>query len=143
MYEEISNPNISYIAEYLHIAHLLSKDGKNQFLSSKPNNLTNNIGEYLISLGIEKERIVYNYGVTKGSIRIPIAVLSTDLTKALFGIWVEQDIIGKKFTDINIKYYNILKDNGWTFYNLYAHNWYYNNQVEKDKLKEFIMNAGK
>lgn len=138
--EDITNKNVEFIQKYLFISRELSKFGKEQFIQEEPNTFYKNISEYLESIGIDKTRIVYNYGVTKGSIRIPIAILSSDYSKALCGLWAEKDISGKKYLDINCRYYNILKQNGWKFYNIYTYNWFYNNESEKKKIREFLEN---
>lgn len=137
---EITNPNIDFIKNYLYISESLSKDCKNQFIEGEGNSFIRNIGNYLVSLGIDEDRIVYDFGVTKGSIRIPIVILSKDYKKAILGIWAEKEITGNKYIDINSRYYNILVSRGWSFYNIFAHGWFYNNMGEKEKLKEYLMN---
>ena len=141
--EELTNPNIAFIRQYLLITRELSNYGKNQFLSENPTPFMLSIGKYLETLGISKDRIVYGYGVTKGSVRIPIVILSDDLKRAMFGIWAEKDIKVSSYIDINSRYYQVLLGNGWNLYNILAHDWYYNNNGEKEKLENYYNNIRK
>ena len=79
------------------------------------------------------------YGVTKGSVRIPIAVLSPDFRTAQLGIWCETPTKNNyDYLDYNMRYYNILKDRGWKLYRVFAHEWVNNAEAEKDNLAEVI-----
>ncbi len=135
---EIENPSVAFIKEYLQIAEEYSKGGKGQFVSepAAPGFLRD-VGEFIVSQGIDESRVVFNYGVTNGSVRIPIAVLSADMSRALLGIWCEVPT-GKKYDylDYNLRYEAILKSYGWKLYPIYAHDWMDNAKAEKERLAQ-------
>lgn len=136
-----SNAKIAYIKEYLEISEFFSIDGKEQFVSKEIHKgFISQVGEYIKSLGIDEDRIVYDYGVTEGSIRIPIAILSMDKQKALCGLFLEKDLSSQyHYLDYNIRYYNILKTQyDWNLYRVFIHDWIYNKDIVKNKLKEII-----
>ena len=137
---EITGANVAYIHDYMVKAELFNKDGAAQFVSSNPGRgFITSVADYVQSLGISKDRIVVGYGVTKGSIRIPVAVLSPDLKRAQLGIWCETAT--KKnynYLDYNMRYFNILKERGWNMHAVYAHEWVNNAEAERDNLDEAV-----
>ena len=137
---EITGANVAYIHDYMVKAELFNKDGAAQFVSSNPGRgFITSVADYVQSLGISKDRIVVGYGVTKGSIRIPVAVLSPDLKRAQLGIWCETAT--KKnynYLDYNMRYFNILKERGWNMHAVYAHEWVNNAEAERDNLAEAV-----
>lgn len=137
---EIDNEHIDYIKKYLEISARFAKDGKDQFVSAEPEDgFIESVGEYLISCGIAPERIVYDYGVTKGSVKIPVAVLSEDLTEAKVGIWCEKELTkGTNYLDYNMRYYGNLEARGWKLTRVYAHDWIDNAQAERKRLRTFV-----
>ena len=137
---EITGANVSYIHDYLVKAEQFNKDGLDQFLSADPGKgFIASVADHIESLGIARERIVLGYGVTKGSVRIPIAVLSPDFRTAQLGIWCETPTKNNyDYLDYNMRYYNILKDRGWKLYRVFAHEWVNNAEAEKDNLAEVI-----
>ncbi len=138
---EIDNEHIDYIKKYLEISSRFSKDGKEQFVSIQPKDgFIRSVGEFIASLGISPERIVYDYGVTKGSVKIPVAVLSEDLTEAKVGIWCEK-ALGKdnNYIDYNMRYYGNLVARGWKLCRVYAHDWIDNAQAERNQLRSFVL----
>ena len=140
-----SGKRIEYLKNYIEIAELFSLNGKNQFLGVEPNDgFIKQVGEYLISLGVNKERIVYDYGVTEGSIRIPIAILSKDLQKAEFGIFLEKDIKNTyNYLDYNVRYYNILQNQCfWNLERVFIHDWYDNPEFVKKQLSNIVSKIG-
>ena len=96
------------------------------------------VGNFLVECGVPEDRVVYDYGVTQGSIRIPIAILSSDYSRADIGIWCEKDVKNMQYYDYNARYYEILKDRGWSLYRLQAHDWYFNHEQEQIKIKKLL-----
>ena len=139
-WDKITNPRVDYLKNYLKIVEEFSKDGKGQFVSDgNVGYFYKKVATYIESLGIDKERIVFNYGVTNGSVRIPIAILNKDLTEAIQGLWLESFIKPDRFVDYNIRYYNILeKLCGWKLYKISILDWYLNESSEKNKLSKLI-----
>ncbi len=119
---EITAPGVKYIAEYLELAMLYEKEGISSFKTTEPSlGFKRTVGEYLISRGVERERIAYDYGVTDGSVRVPIAVLSKDLKEAVLGIWCETELKPSyNYLDYNMRYFSILKESGWDLVRLSA-----------------------
>jgi len=136
-----TNEKIAYIKEYLEIAEYFAHEGKEQFVSRElPKGFITQVGEYIKSLGIDEDRIVYDYGVTEGSIRIPIVILSNDKQTALYGLFLEKDLKSQyHYLDYNIRYYNILEDQfNWKLHRVFIHDWIYNPDMVKNKLKQII-----
>ncbi len=138
--EQISNEKVRFIAEYLETVERFAQNGKEQFVSEDPGlGFVNAVREYLISEGIAKERLVVGYGVTKGSVRIPLAVLDESLSEAKLGVWCE--LPTKKdydFVDYNARYYDNLVSRGWKLHRIFAHDWVSNNETERRKLRELV-----
>ena len=98
------------------------------------------VGKFIASVGVPEDRIVYNYGVTDGSIRIPIAVLSEDYNRALFGLWVEPkfNTMPYKYLDYETTYFDTLvKKNKWDMKRIDILEWYGSNDTIKQELSEF------
>ena len=138
--EQIANEKVRFIAEYLETVERFAQSGKEQFVS-EPLSLgfVNTVREFLISEGVAKERLVVGYGVTKGSVRIPLAVLDESLSEAKLGVWCE--LPTKKdydYIDYNARYYNNLVSRGWKMHRIFAHDWVSNNETERRKLRELI-----
>jgi len=136
-----TNTKIAYIKEYLEIAEFFSNEGKEQFVSKDlPKGFITQVGDYIKSLGISENRIVYDYGVTEGSIRIPLVILSEDSQVALYGFFLEKDLKSNyHYIDYNIRYYNILKDQfNWNLQRVYIHDWIYNQEIVKNKIKQIV-----
>ncbi len=135
---EITGENVSYIADYLRVVERYSKGGKEQFVS-KPaeSGFLQSVADYIVSCGIDEKRVVFHYGVTDGSVRMPIAVLSENLDRALLGVWCEVPV-GKTYDclDYMVRYPQNLKNCGWKLHTVYAHDWVDNAQAEREKLAE-------
>lgn len=138
----LGNPRIAFIQKYLAGVERFQASGKAQFVSTPPakgEHFVNTVANYIESLGIAKERIVINYGVTDGSVRIPIAILSKDLNKAELGIWCEYPVLKKyDFFDYNVRYVASLIGRGWKLHKVYAHDFFDNVEAEKAALKAAI-----
>ena len=139
---DISNANVAFIGQYLGIAKKFSQDGKSQFVGKS---IAENVGfikdvaKYLVSLGINENRIVIDYGATDGSVRIPIAILSTDLSSVKFAVWCEKPL-GKEYDyfDYNVRYVQSLKSRDWEIVKVYIHDWFDNKAIEQQKLKDAV-----
>ena len=84
-----------------------------------------------------KERVIVNYGVTEGSVRIPVAVLDKGLKRAVFGVWCEKPVGGRyDFLDYNMRYAATLKNCGWRLHTVYIHDWTDNKQNEQRALAD-------
>ncbi len=138
----MGNPRIAFIMDYLSVAQRYSEKGRSQFESHDPpkgGSFVKSVADYIESLGIARERIVINYGVTEGSVRIPIAILSKGMDRAEFGIWCEYPVMKKyNFYDYNVRYVTSLIGRGWVFHKVYAHDWFDNAEAEKTALKAAI-----
>ena len=132
--------NATFIAEYLKITEKYSGSVESSFEGVNPDlGFINDVKNYIVSLGIREDRVICDCGSNKGSVRIPIAILSRDKTTAICAIWAEKPPLGEyKYIDYNGRYYNVLKGYGWNLYKLFIHDWYINNESEKIKLKEYI-----
>lgn len=132
------NPRIAFIRDYLLLVRRFSEAGRGQFLSSKPEkgeNFVNSVANFVVKCGYDKERVVINYGVTDGSVKIPVAVLSQDLKTAELGIWCEQPVMKKyDFFDYNLRYYRSLQSRGWNMCRVFAHDWTDNRRHEEEAL---------
>ena len=145
--EEITSENIRFVADYLRLVEKLSKQDKSQFVGddNMSKGFVRSVGDYLESQGIYKDRIVYNYGVTEGSVRIPIAVLSHDRSCAVLGIWCDSDFEHNKdcfdkYLDRNLYRFAALEKRDWKLMRLYAYDWVENSDILKGKLKKELDN---
>ena len=138
--EQISNDNVRFIAEYLETVERFALDGKEQFVSENPGlGFVNAVRNFLISEGIEEDRLVVGYGVTKGSVRVPLVVLDESKSEAKLGIWCE--LPTKKdydYIDYNVRYFNNLVSRGWTMHRIFAHDFVNNSETEQRKLREIL-----
>ncbi|MDE6850004.1 MAG: hypothetical protein K2J54_01625 [Clostridia bacterium] len=137
---EITSENVSYIKEYLETAERFSLGGGGQFLSeSADNGFISAVAEFIRSKGFAPERVVVNYGVTEGSVRIPVAVLDKTLSRALLGVWCEKPAGGEyDFLDYNMRYRSSLKARGWKLHEIYIHDWVDNHKNEKQALERAL-----
>ena len=141
--EQISaNARIKFIGDYLALVRKYSSGGRDRFISTVPEkgaNFVASVCSYLEECGIPRERIVVGYGVTDGSVKIPVAVLSKDLSRAELGIWCELPVLKKyDYLDYNVRYVRSLISRGWNIHRISAHEWLDNGKFEKDGLKKVI-----
>lgn len=144
-YELDSESRIGFIVDYIRLVERFAQDGKGQFVSSKLGsgaNFVADVAEYIKSLGVDENRIVVNYGVTDGSVKIPIAILNEELNAAVLGIWCELPT-GKKYNylDYNIGYFDSLKERGWRLERLSIQDWYENADAAREALGKIINNV--
>lgn len=133
---DITGENVSYIREYLEIARRFAEGGRGQFVSEEPERgFLKSVGDFIVSCGIDAKRVVYNYGVTEGSVRMPIAVLSSDMQRAELGVWCEKPTGNKyNYLDYNMRYYMNFAACGWNLCRIYAHDWVDNAEAEREAL---------
>ncbi|MDE6618051.1 MAG: DUF4011 domain-containing protein [Clostridiales bacterium] len=128
------NARIAFIRSYLAGVERFA-DKSAQFVSAVPEkgeHFISAVASYIESLGIAKERIVTDYGVTDGSVRIPIAVLSKDLTRAELGLWCELPVQKKyDYFDYNARYVTSLIGRGWTLHKVHIHDYFDNTKAEQ------------
>lgn len=135
---EISAEGILYLKKYMEEVERFDADeaGK-QFLSGgKPDAFRTSVKDALIKAGISEDRIVFDYGVTENSVKIPIAVLSEDQTRADFGVWLETEPF-PDYLDGIVRYPEILRSRGWALYEIFAFDWIRNYEAERKKLIAF------
>lgn len=134
---EIVNDNISFIRDYLSVAEKFGKSGKGQFVSADPGKgFLADVAKFVVSTGISSDRVVLNYGVTDGSVRIPVAILSEDKSCALMGIWCEIPTEKQyNYLDYNIRHFESLEVCGWKLFRLYIQDWYDNRESAEDKIR--------
>ncbi len=135
---EIDTPSVEYIKEYLLEVARFKGEGRAQFFGTdakKASGFLKDVANTLIEAGISPERIVINYGGTNGSVRIPLVILNKELNKAVYALWCEVPTKNTyNYFDYNLKYYEILKDRGWSFTRVFIHDWFDNKQSEKQKI---------
>lgn len=138
--QEITAESVSYIRDYLETVERFCTVGREQFVSEQTDKgFLSSVADYVCSQGVARERVVFNYGVTAGSVRLPIAVLSADLKEAQIGIWCETPVGGKyDFLDYNLRYKANLEKCGWKLHVVSIHDWVDNNQNEKKLLLNAI-----
>ncbi len=137
---EITAENVSYIRDYLETAARFAIGEGGQFVSGKvENGFIKSVVDFILSKGIAPERVVVDYGVTEGSVKIPIAVLDENLTGAQLGIWCEKPVGGSyDFLDYNMRYPSSLEVRGWTLHRIFIHDWVDNNQNERQLLERAL-----
>jgi len=140
--EDIRLESVAFIGQYLSIVKKFSEDGRAQWVGKTAFEATGfirQVVDYLISNGVSANRIVIDCGVNKGSIKIPIVVLSKDMSQAELGLWCEKPVdTGSDYFDYNVRYVESLIERGWSIQRIYIHDWVDNNQAEKEKLKQVI-----
>ena len=139
---EITNPNIGFIKDYMQMVERFGEDdGEAQFVSAPVRDgFVRDVAAAVSErFGIPQDRVVTGYGVTEGSVRIPIAVLSEDKHSALFGIMCETDI-GRRYNyvDYNVRYSDILSHRGWKLYRLNILDWFDRGVEMPQAMTEFI-----
>lgn len=146
---EITSPNLQYIADYI---KQFDRFQKEPFTSSREYNtkFVDAIGRICESV-VGKDRVVYNYGESPRSYRVPISVLTKDGQAVALGILCEEN--RGKNTDckmrgasggqgFSVREYartckDILTAHGWdNLYETYAIQWIRNYAFEKRKLIE-------
>ncbi len=130
--------SLEYIREYLELSsYYASGDAGHAFVSEPTDNaFIMDVRNSLLAMGIADNRIVVNYGMTSSSYRIPIAILSHDLSRAELGIMCELSVKGSEYIDNNIRVKGVLAQRGWTLHDIYIGSWVLNKEDELNALKE-------
>lgn len=148
---EIVSPNLQYIAEYIRQFDNFQKE---PFVSHKEYNtkFVEGIGKICESV-VGADRVVYNYGESPRSYRVPISVLTKDGEGVALGILCEENRGGRGEQErgakgassgqgFSVREYartckDVLTAHGWTnLYETYAMQWIRNYAFEKRKLIE-------
>lgn len=141
-YLDASSRRIKFIVDYLRLAENFARGGREQFVSKtleRGANFVGSVVNFLVSIGLERDRIVVNYGVTDGSIRVPVAVLDESRERAVMGLWCEMPDERTFYLDKNVGYFASLKARGWNMYRIFAHDWCDNAAAERAELSKAIM----
>ncbi len=139
---EIKRSSVEFIGQYLETAKRFSEGGKAQWVGKSVQEATGfirQVADYVVSCGIDENRVVVDCGATKGSVKIPVVILSEDLSEAKLAVWCEKPI-GKEYDylDYNVRYVDSLKARGWNIVRMFVHDWVDNNEAEKKLLKDAI-----
>lgn len=137
---EITNESVSYIRDYLATVERFSQGECGQFISEQAGKgFIESVAQFVKSRGIAKERVVVNYGVTEGSVRIPVVVLGKDLKSAVLGIRCEIPLGGKyDYIDYNMRYRSSLVNCGWKIHDIFIHDWVDNSINERKALERVL-----
>ncbi|MCD8286362.1 MAG: AAA domain-containing protein, partial [Clostridia bacterium] len=136
--------SLSYVADYL---RQFEENSSSQFASNTDLNtdFTEAIGSVCESI-VGKSRVVYNYGFSPRSYRVPVSILSEDRSHVILGIMCETDRGSQGFS-IREAYRScdsIMESHGWTnMYKTYAIRWLKNYRTERDTLTQRIQAACK
>lgn len=140
---DIAGGNLSYVADYLRGLEELSE---NPFVSHREYNtpFVEAIGKICEEI-VGKERVVYNYGESTRSYRVPISILSADGQRVALGIMCEVNRAKEGFSvrEYSSTCQSILAAHGWdNIYSTFAMQWIRNYKFEKNtlvaKLKEVL-----
>lgn len=141
---EITHKNLSHLREYLEMLESLGSkkdEAQPKFVSNKDkvDEFALSIKRAISELISDEDRIVYGYGVTEKSLRIPIVILNKEKTHAELGIFCETDIKdGERYTDTWVNYPETLEVRNWALHRMYIHDWYFNHDVEVRALQNAV-----
>ncbi len=139
--EDITNENIKFIRDYLTFVRMYcGAHIKEQFTAREPENaFIRAVGEEIVACGVARERVVYGYGGTKGSVRIPIAVMSADGRRAELGVLCESvHRAGDDYYDCNEGRINSLIARGWHILRVYAHDFSDNGRATRERIAKAV-----
>ena len=113
---------------------------KEQFTAREPDNaFIRAVGEEIVACGVSRERVVYGYGGTKGSVRIPIVVMSEDGRRAALGVFCETaHRAGEDYYDCNEGRVNSLISRGWKIIRVYAHDFSDNGRATRERIAKAV-----
>ncbi|MDE7086940.1 MAG: hypothetical protein K2O67_01985, partial [Clostridia bacterium] len=132
--------SVDYNGEYLETVERFADVGRGQFVCERAEKgFVGEVAKFIESKGVSPERIVINYGVTDGSVRIPVAVLDKDLKTALLGVWCEKPAGGRyDFIDLNMRYKKSLERCGWKIHSVSIYDWVDNGKNERKALEKAL-----
>ncbi|MBO7214709.1 MAG: DNA2/NAM7 family helicase, partial [Clostridia bacterium] len=140
--EEITLESVAFIGKYLSIVDRFGKENKDQWVGKsidEASGYIKQIANFIVENGVSADRVVIDYGVNETSVKIPIAILSEDMTQAELGLWCEKPLaVNTNYFDYNVRYVESLKDRGWIIHKTFIHDWVDNNQSEKESLAKAI-----
>ena len=140
--EEIAGESVKFIGDYLKTVERFSVGGKAQWVGKsfeESKGFIRQVADYVVSLGIDKERIVIDCGMNIGSVKLPIVILSKDLQQAQLALWCERPVEGNTdFIDYNVRYVESLRNRGWNIVRTYIHDWVDNNASERKLIAKAI-----
>lgn len=132
---DIGNENLTYIRDYL--TGLEALDERSFVDHSEYNtDFVRAIGKICEEI-VGRDRVVYNYGESPRSYRVPISILSPEGDAVVLGIMCE---VNRKDDGFSVREYgrtcqSILAAHGWNnLYNIYALQWVRNYAYEKREL---------
>ncbi len=140
---DIAEGKLSYIADYIKQLEAL---GDTPFVSHREYNtpFVEAVGKICEAV-VGKDRVVYNYGESTRSYRVPISILSADGQTVALGIMCEVDRAKEGFSvrEYSRTCQSILAAHGWNnLYSTFAMQWIRNYAFEKNtliaKLKEVL-----
>lgn len=150
---EIAASNVSaseYLTEFLRIVKRHSAHGESGFMStadSGANGFLASVVKFITEeCGIDKERVVVNYGATEKSLRIPIVILDRDCKAAETAVFADvPPIVGGRavrYTDFAVKYRRSLIDTrDWDRRAVInVCDWVNNGEQEREILKKLLIN---
>ncbi|MCD8307345.1 MAG: AAA domain-containing protein [Clostridia bacterium] len=127
--------SLAYVADYL---RQFEEASSAQFVSDTELNT-----DFVASIGaiceqlVGKDRVVYSFGASPRSYRVPVSILSEDRTQVILGIMCETDRASQGFA---LREYTrtcdaIMESHGWNnMYRVYAIRWLKNYRTERDNL---------
>ncbi len=132
---DIAGGNLSYVADYL---RGLEELGDTPFVSHREYNTSfvEAIGRICEQI-VGKDRVVYNYGESTRSYRVPISILSADGQTVALGIMCEVNRAKEGFSvrEYSRTCQSILAAHGWdNLYSTFAMQWIRNYTFEKNTL---------
>ena len=137
---EMAKPD--YVKQYLEIVDHFSDTTENRFVSGKAeSNFAMVLGDYISEhYGISKDRLLFDYGATDGSVRIPLVILSPDKTIAQLGVFYESVLKDQyNYVDYHVRYYDILHHlREWNLCRVFLHDWIEHPEGEQKLLDEAI-----
>ena len=134
---EITNPTLSYVKDYL---TMMENFTEASFISRSELN-----SEFVSALGaicesiVGADRVIYNYGESEKTYRVPISILNRDKTEVALGILCE---VNRAKDGFSVREYtrscpDILAAQHWdNLYSTYAIQWIRNYAYEKSNLVE-------
>jgi len=131
-----------YVRNYLEIVEYFAGDGHTPFVCGEPeSNFIGLLREHIVRrYGIPRDRVICDYGVTEGSVRIPLVILSPDLRQAELGLYCES--VGSSrydYVDYHVRYYEILcQMREWKLHRVFIHDWIANTEHEENLLDAAI-----
>ena len=130
-----------FIKDYLYIAEKFSNNGFSGAFNDEPKtNLQKEIASFLVEEGIPADRIAFDYGVTAGSVKIPLVILDEEKKTCLGGLISEKPNEAKNtYIDSAVRYPRILANNySWKLEEVTQIEWSMFQGAAKAKIKKYL-----